>query len=190
MKTQRRLLFAISFAFLILSFITSSVPSGWFKAGSNPDDYEMFADKSIFKTGNSSATIQSNKKKIKGLGTLMQTCLSTEYLGKKVKLSGFIKSENVDGWAGLWLRVDGQKGEPSLSFDNMQNRAVKGTTDWNRYEIILNVPENARTLNFGALLSGTGKIWFDDLKFEIVSDIQVNIGKSTPEKPSNLNFEL
>lgn len=43
---------------------------------------------------------------------------------------------------GLWFRVDGTTGK-SLSFDNMQDRAVKGTTEWARYEIVLDVPEGA-----------------------------------------------
>ena len=189
MKNLTKTLFAFSIATVLLSFTINSVPSGWFKAGSQPNDYNMGIDNTVFKSGNSSASIQSNKKKIKGFGTLMQTCLAEEYLGKKIKLSGFVKSEDVNDWAGLWLRVDSKKGGLSLSFDNMQDRAIKGTTDWKKYEIVLDVPEIASTLNFGALLSGTGKIWFDDLNIEIISDITESTGTATLKKPSNLNFE-
>ena len=104
-------------------------------------------------------------------------------------MTGFVKSENITSWAGLWFRVDSKDGGPSLSFDNMQNRAIKGTTDWKEYEIILDVPKNASTLNFGALLDGTGKLWFDNIKIEIVSDITKSTGRKKLLKPSNLNFE-
>ena len=42
--------------------------------------------------------------------------------GKKVRLSGEIKTEGVKtGYAGLWLRVDGPDGK-TLGFDNMSVR--------------------------------------------------------------------
>jgi len=33
--------------------------------------------------------------------------------------------------------------ETGVAFDNMQDRAIKGTTDWRRYEVVLDVPEDA-----------------------------------------------
>lgn len=167
-----------------------NIPEGWFKAGSDPDKYEMGLDNSVFKDGTSAAFIQSTANKIKGFGTLMQTCSANDYLGKKVKMTGYIKSENVDDWAGLWLRVDGKKGTKSLSFDNMQDRPIKGTTDWTKCEIILNVPESSTTLNFGALLSGTGKIWFDKIEFEEApSDIKTTSEIKMLDRPTNTNFD-
>jgi len=190
MKTTFKTLTVAIFTFSLLAFITKpNVPEDWFKAGSKPDSYAMEIDKSTYKSGNSSATIQSLDEKIDGFGTLMQTCAANDYLGKKIKMSGFVKSEDVIDWAGLWMRVDGKGGGPSLSFDNMQDRPIKGTTDWKAYEIILDVPENASTLNFGALLSSTGKLWFDDLKIEIVADITPTTGQAKLLKPANLDFE-
>jgi hypothetical protein len=63
----------------------------------------------------------------------------------------------------LWLRVD-----PNLGFDNMRDRGVQGTTAWGRYEVILDVPLNATEIAFGALLSGNGTLWVDDLNLEAV----------------------
>lgn len=86
--------------------------------------------------------------------------------GKRIRYSGYIKTENINrGFAGLWWRVDGASGV--LAFDNMQNRGVKGTTDWKRYEIDLPVASDARNINFGALHSGDGTAWFDGLRVEI-----------------------
>jgi len=190
MKTTLRTLTVALFTFGLLAItVKPNLPKGWFKAGSKPDSYAMEIDKSTYKSGNSAATIQSIDEEIDGFGTLMQTCAANDYLGKKIKMSGFVKSEDVKGWAGLWLRIDSKKGGSSLSFDNMQDRPIKGTTDWKTYEIILEVPDNASTLNFGAMLAGTGKLWFDDLKFEIVSDNTPSTGQAKLLKPANLDFE-
>ena len=43
--------------------------------------------------------------------------------GRKITFSGAIKTEDVNGFAGLWWRADGPKG--SLAFDNMQDRAPR-----------------------------------------------------------------
>jgi hypothetical protein len=76
----------------------------------------------------------------------------------------------------------------------MQDRPIKGNSDWTKCEIILDVPAGSSTLNFGALISGTGKIWFDNISFVIVSTLTNEIPKDlkdmpVPDKPANLDFE-
>jgi hypothetical protein len=98
----------------------------------------------------------------------MQTCKAGEFAGKKIKMSGSVKTANVIDWAGLWLRVDQAGSSQPLAFDNMQDRSIKGNTDWKQYEIVLEVPSNASNIAFGALLSGTGQLWFDNVTFTVV----------------------
>jgi hypothetical protein len=176
----------------LLSFDT---PLGWFIAGSKPKSYEMGIDKGAAQDGKNAATIKSIDKKIDGFGTLMQQCKPDKYLNKRVRMTGFVKTENVTTWAGLWLRVDQSGSQQPLSFDNMSNRPIKGTTDWTKYEIILDVPSNASLIAYGALLGGTGQIWFDSITIEVVGDTVpitglVNSKKSmTLDEPTNLDFE-
>lgn len=87
--------------------------------------------------------------------------------GKRIRFRGYIKTEEVQsGYAGLWWRVDGPDGKP-LGFDNMSARGAKGTGNWRQFEIELTVDPLATNINFGALLTGEGTAWFDDLKVEI-----------------------
>jgi erythromycin esterase-like protein len=88
--------------------------------------------------------------------------------GKKVRFSGYIKTDRVsEGFAGLWWRVDGEPGTRPLAFDNMQDRGPRGTTDWTHYVIELPVDANARNINFGLLMPANGTAWFDDLTIEL-----------------------
>lgn len=172
----------------------SNLPKGWIKAGSDPDKYDMYADKHIAQEGKCCATIKSTYENISGFGTLMQSCKPGKYLGKRIKMTGYVKSKDVKNWAGLWLRVDQLGSNSSLSFDNMQDRAIKGTTDWNRYEIVLDVPDNASNIAYGALIAGTGQIWFDNISLEVVADTVKTTGISGKQykpndEPVNLNFE-
>jgi len=178
-------LFGVATAAL-LSF---EMPTGWFKAGSKPKSYEMGIEKGAGRDGKNVATIQSTDKKIDGFGTLMQSCKPGKYLGKRVKMTGFVKSENVTTWAGLWLRVDQMGSNQPLSFDNMGDRPIKGTIDWTKFEIGLNVPNNASFISNGGLLNGVGQIWFDNISFEIVDDIIPTTESKIGEEPFNLDFE-
>ena len=75
----------------------------------------------------------------------------------------------------------------------MQDRPIKGTSDWKRYEIVLDVPEQAQEIAFGLLLTGGGQVWMDDLKFEVVGKDVATTGPSSTKGalagPTNLNFE-
>jgi hypothetical protein len=64
------------------------------------------------------------------------------------------------------MRVD--KESKKLAFDNMHDRPIKGSTDWKRYDVVLEVPQDATGIFFGVLLSGSGTVWLNGAKFEIV----------------------
>ena len=183
--------------------ISKDNTAGWIKKGSNPENYEMGIIKGSGQDGKNAAIIKStNEVDDNGFGTFMQMSSPEKFLGKQIKMTGYMKSENVTGWAGLWLRVDQKDPYQPLSFDNMQDRAITGTTDWKKYVILLCVPENATNIAYGALLAGAGKIWFDNVTFEVVdnannppkpekSESSDNSFKTdvNKNKPVNLDFE-
>lgn len=177
---------------LLIANNNNQVPKGWFPAGSNPSEYEMNIDHSIFHNGQSSAYIKSKSPKENEFGTLMQTINAESYLGKRLRLSGYIKSEDIKGWSGIWMRIDGENNQ-QLGFDNMLGREIKGTTDWRKYDVVLDIPSNSKTINYGVLLGGKGKVWFDNFNLEEVDkSVQVtNLMKENklPNKPINLDFE-
>jgi hypothetical protein len=95
--------------------------------------------------------------------------------------------EGVEGWGGIWMRVD-DVDKPGTSFDNMQNRPAKGTADWTPYAIVLDVSDNAAGIYFGTLTSGKGQLWITDLRFEVVgTDVPVTSPKMT-DSPGNLTL--
>jgi hypothetical protein len=58
----------------------------------------------------------------------------------------------------------------------MQDRGAKGTTPWTRYEISMDVPANARNINFGVLHPGNGTAWFDSLQVEVDGQLYTDAG--------------
>lgn len=133
-----------------------------------------------------------------GFGTLMQAVRADAFRGKRVRLSALVRAEGVERWSGLWMRVDGPGREPPmLALDNMQDRPITGTTGWVRYAVVLDVPETAEGVVFGALLDGPGRVLLDDVTLEEVDEsvpvtgwpVTDGRGFEYPLEPMNLDFE-
>ena len=172
----------------------NEVPEGWVVAGTAPQDYQVsvLPEK---REGNNVVLLESvanpNPSKF---GTLSQYCSADQYLGKRVRMTGYLKSENVKNWAGMWFRVDDSKQKDvAMSFDNMSDRPIKNTTDWKKYEIVLDVPQQAGAMAFGVLLEGSGKVWISGISFEVVDQSvpttnMVKERAALPQGPVNLDF--
>jgi serine/threonine protein kinase len=99
-------------------------------------------------------------------GSLMQRCPARHIAGRRLRLRGELKAEEVEEWAGLWLRVDDAAGE-NLFFDNMSERPLRGRTPWTSCSIELALPARSAWLNYGLLLVGSGLLWADDIALEV-----------------------
>lgn len=172
-------------------------PRGWLGGGRS---YELARDTDVKHGGAASGAIRSAADADAGFGTFTQGVKAEKYRGKRARLSGWIRADGVAGWSGLWMRVDGKE-KTGLAFDNMSDRAVKDTSDWTQFQVVLDVPDNAEQLYFGCLLAGKGKIWVDDMALEVVGSDVPTTGKSgegiarqgeaaeLPAEPANLGFE-
>ncbi len=170
--------------------LQAAVPKGWFVAGNTPTAYESGIDTLAAYNGRPSAYLKAKMPGVEGFGTLMQDFRADHYLGKRVRFSAFVRTEGAQDWAGLWMRVD--KESKQIAFDNMQGRPIKGTTDWKKYDVVLDVPQEATGIFFGVLLSGSGTVWLSGAKFEIVGPNVPTTGTEAvqrPEEPMNLGFE-
>ena len=78
-----------------LALLSFDLPTGWFKAGSKPQSYEMGIDRSAGQNSKNSGTIKSNENTIEGFGTLMQGFSPDKYIGKRIRLTGKIGRAHV-----------------------------------------------------------------------------------------------
>ncbi len=170
---------------------TINAPPGWFLAGSKPSSYQTSVDKTMTQNGLPSAYLKSIVPVTDGFGTLMQQFSASDYAGKRVRLRAWVRSQDVEEWAGVWMRVDKEK--TTVAFDNMQNRAINGTQPWKQYDVVFDVPQDAMGIFFGILLRGSGEVWMNDVSFEVVG-IEVPVTTQSPQahtlptQPTNLKF--
>src|SRR5262245_16999477 len=126
-----------------------TLPPGW-KGGPSGSG---FTDDKVFHGGAGSIRIERDDKS-DGEFSAINATIPMDFAGTTIELRGWLRTENVDGRAGLWLREDGESG--MVAFDNMAATPLSGTKDWAEYSIRLPVDSNGRQLVFGALLIGKG----------------------------------
>lgn len=169
---------------------SGGAPRGWFLAGTKPDNYTTGIDPNVPYQGHGAAFLKAKPSATEGFGTLMQNFSAGQYAGQRVRLTAPVKSESVNDWAGLWMRVD--QGASIVAFDNMQNRPIRGTRGWQDYSVVLDVPQNSTMISFGILLSKGGAVWISNVRFETVgTDVPVtgNPAPAVSKSPTNLNFD-
>jgi hypothetical protein len=188
----RAIIFALCLSSLgVILGARAEIPTGWIVAGSAPKDFEFSRDSNEAWQGHNSALIAAKPGVVSnGFGTLMQTISAENYRGGRWRLSGYLKTADA-ARAQMWMRVDATD-RSVVSFDNMDARPITGTTDWTRYEIVLNVPSNSADVAFGFLLTQSGKVWGSYFKLE-KTDISIPVTSSGPamlqKEPQNLDFE-
>ena len=154
---------------------TSGVPGGW-RGG---PEGTIFVDDKVVHGGRWSARIERRSDSPSDFSTITKS-IPMDFSGVTVELRGFLRTEDVSDFAGLWMREDGDT--PSLAFDNMQDRQLKGNNPWKEYSITLHVVPEAKQLLFGVLVAGTGKAWADDLQLLVDGKPVWEAPKAQPQK--------
>lgn len=166
---------------------------GWFLSGTDPFNYEMGLDRETVHLGKTSGYLKSTTVLDESsFSTMMQQFKADKFRGKRLKLSCFLKTKDVQSFSSMWMRVDDAYGD-ILQFDNMSNRSITGNTNWNRYSIVLDVPSDSSIIAFGIILSGQGHVWVNQFTFEEVDKNVATTNLETPsellDEPFNLSFE-
>lgn len=157
-------------AFLALTVVSASFPldgqapnpiAGWRCSGT------CMRDSVVRSEGLASALVSPAGGPV---GTMNQSMRPDTFRGKRVRYSAMVKTDSIASaaGAGLWMRVDGSDVGQTLQFDNMFDRPIPSFTDWKRYEVVLDVPEESSYIIWGLIVNGRGKAWIDDIRIELV----------------------
>jgi erythromycin esterase len=185
----------------------SGLPGGW-SGGWLPTVYELGRDTEINHSGRYSAYLRSlsTTQASTSAISLWQSVRADLFRGRRVRLSGYLKVSDVSG-VGFGLRLQVDDAHRTRVIDGMANRRQLGTKDWTYAQVVLDVPNDALGLQVGAVQSGSGTAWVDDIRLEVVgSDIAVTAPPSeggpfhdslyvlteyqrAPSEPRNLDFE-
>jgi hypothetical protein len=162
------------------------VPPGWF-VPSLPKDADYIAELRRgegCRSRSGCALVMVPQNVPRPVGNVMQSFSAAAYLGKYVRLRAwlrlerfFINSFNVrlpdpEDRAQMWFAIETANRSKGYS-DNMDDRPVR-SSDWTRCEIFAAVGSDARFINFGVMSIGGGRVWVDDVSFDVISRAEWN----------------
>lgn len=157
---------------------TQAVPDGWF-VWTAKNEYTYLTDFDIALSGKPSLLITPKKEVLNPGWTCLARKIPAQYIGKEIQLTAYMKLQNVSDFAGLMLRIEDSGGN-SIKFANLQEKKINGTRDWELYSVKFPLSEDAQTIFIGPILSGSGKLWINDIRIKIDNK---NISEATI-KPS------
>lgn len=121
-------------------------------------------------------------------GNLMQTWDARPYRGKRLKIRSAVRTELESNAhrAKLWLRIDCENDRIGF-LDNMGRRQITHR-EWQYYDMVADVPDDALTINFGLMLIKQGRAWLDDVTIttEPIPAAPVPTGQSRAPGPQTL----
>jgi C-terminal processing protease CtpA/Prc len=158
------------------------VPTGWLSPTKPNYAAELTEEKP--KSGKRAALLRSLPNPSADgppFGNLMQAFDATPFRGHRVRFRAAVRIEGSEPGAAraqLWMRVDRSENRMGF-FDNMGDRPIT-LGEWQYYEIVGDVEEDAVAINIGMLLIGKGKAWLDDVTLE---EIGKTVVLAEPARP-------
>ena len=96
---------------------------------------------------------------------------SERYAGHTVRLSGWIKTENVSNHVQPQIRpLSGlmQRDSKLLAKDSMvQDKSLRGTLNWTPFSLTCDIPKNTGYIVTSFIFWGSGKVWIDTNSLEL-----------------------
>ncbi|MDB4908871.1 MAG: family peptidase [Gemmatimonadetes bacterium] len=194
-------------ALLLLPLVSTSVrgrasaspASPWTLSSLHTGDYEAAIDSAVAHSGRASARLSARTAIPYGVETVTQPLRADSYRGRRVRLSGFVKTRDVAG-VGAHLSLSVNTASPIPLLAPAEDSALTGTSEWTRRAVELTVPANALGLNVGVTLNGSGSAWADDLTLEVLGPADSSRAvappaapvarfASLPDTPTALDFE-
>jgi hypothetical protein len=160
--------------------LPGKAPPGWF-VPTLPKDADYMAElrRDHCRSRSGCAVVLAPANVPRPIGNLMQSFSAAAYAGKKVRLRAWLRLESLfaspalglrlpapEDHAQLWLSVERANRKRGFS-ENMDDHPVR-SSDWTESEIVGEIDDDARFINFGILSIGGGRVWVDDVSFDVI----------------------
>ena len=146
-------------------FHVTEPPSGWGKTPVDSARCRYTTDRRIAAQGVTSACVSCRADRAgRGLAGFSQRLDARPLLGRTVKLTAMIRSEDVSHAAYLWVAVEDPEGR-IIARVRSENDPIHGTQDWHPIEVNGIVPPAVGKVVIGLSLEASGRVWLDDVHF-------------------------
>jgi hypothetical protein len=128
------------------------IGNGWFLSGGGKEFYDA-----IYEPGADPRVVVKQQSDPHGRWvTLMKNVSSAPYAGKKIRVRIAVKSAGVTGRGEVWARAAARhaaEDAPNIT------TPLDPTAEMKTYDVTIDVPDNARVVEYGVSLAGDGEVW-------------------------------
>ncbi len=155
-----------------------SDPTGWRISGGAREQFRKRGDASVLHEGRPTSRLAPVADSASGYGTWMNNLFASPYHGKRIRVSAYLRTVGATQRADLWARVQAVDSPGDGAGLVGQFIRLPATSEWQRYEIVLDVPRNGAWIQYGVGLAGSGMLWFDRATLEVVNrDVAVTVAR-------------
>jgi hypothetical protein len=177
----------------LVVMLAAALPPDWFPLGDQPEAYEAGPLEGRGPGGKPALYVHSTGPGGYGhFGGVGQFGPVARLRGRRVRLTAWARTQDVEEWAGVWLRVEKNDAKHTLqAYDNEHDRPMRGTRAWAQHELVVDVPKDAGRLVFGVFLRGPGMVAVSDFRLAPVSlDVPLTGSWGKPnDEPAGLDLE-
>ena len=156
--------------------VVGKVPPGWFVPALPKDaDYLAELRRTGCRSGIGCVVVLVPANAPRPFGNIMQSFSAAAFRGKTVRLRAWLRLEaaadgraDAEDRAQMWLSVD-RTHRQSGFFDNGDSQPVRSAA-WTAREIVTAIDRDAQFIDFGFMSIGRGRVWVDDVSFEILAN--------------------
>lgn len=147
---------------------TNSFPDKW--SVRKIESYDWKIDNNQKHQGKNSFLITGNSVDIKTFQQFSQVIPIPGKGLRKIELSAYIQSKNINGKIGLWTQIwNANKEKIGFESFDSQNKIIPVNNDWAKYSLEFVIDDNAKNLLIGGVFSGKGNVWFDDFEVKEIA---------------------
>ena len=145
-------------------------PAGWSTGG---EGFRVKLDKKEAAGGKQSLCFSFEKEIIDisrgAFGFAAAQVPAAPFRGKRIRLWTKMKTRDLKGYFPLFMRATAG-GDPVSAAALPYRQAPKGSGEWKKYSVEMDIPREAETLYFGARMRGSGTGWVDDFSIETLPE--------------------
>ncbi len=102
---------------------------------------------------------------------VQQAFIASSFKGKRVQFSGYARRKFTDGFAHIALKIGVVDDDVTYHCGFLK---LTDETDWERFNFVIDVPNDAGVFLIQIGSEGKGVVWFDDFEFAVVSgDVEI-----------------
>lgn len=139
-----------------------TIVTGWTSVESSA--YQAAVDHKVAHSGRASLSLKSVTPAATSGYAARQRIQADAYRGQRIRITGWLKTDQAKDGSAIWLRVDYANGDYVL--DGMLE--LGPAPGWRRSALVADVGADAIGISFGVRMKGQGQVWADDFGIETV----------------------